>query len=69
MTAGGEAMMNEAEVLRDVAAGLEGARVDYILTGSMGMNYYAQPRLTRDLDLVVLKRAAYRPSSESTRKS
>jgi hypothetical protein len=24
-----------------------------MLTGSMAMNYYAQPRMTRDIDLVV----------------
>src|SRR5437763_7624761 len=25
----------------------------YMLTGSMAMNYYAQPRMTRDIDVVV----------------
>jgi hypothetical protein len=24
-----------------------------MLTGSMAMNYYAQPRMTRDIDIVV----------------
>src|ERR1700719_1656488 len=27
--------------------------VAYMLTGSMAMNYYAQPRMTRDIDIVV----------------
>lgn len=32
---------------------LESAGLEYMLTGSMAMNYYAQPRMTRDIDLVV----------------
>ena len=39
--------------MRDVARRLEGAGIGYMLTGSMAMNYYAQPRMTRDIDLVV----------------
>lgn len=46
-------MMNEADVLRDVVGKLERAGIEYRLTGSMAMTYYAQPRMTRDLDLVV----------------
>ena len=45
--------LNELEVLREVCARLESARIDYMLTGSLAMNYYAQPRMTRDIDLVV----------------
>lgn len=29
------------------------ARIAYMLTGSMAMIYYAQPRMTRDIDVVV----------------
>ena len=46
-------MQNELDVLRDVSRRLESAEIAYMLTGSMAMNYYAHPRMTRDLDLVV----------------
>ena len=45
--------MNELDIVRDVSARLESVSIDYMLTGSMAMNYYAQPRMTRDIDLVV----------------
>ncbi|HEY1770152.1 MAG TPA: hypothetical protein VGG02_07840 [Chthoniobacterales bacterium] len=32
---------------------LDRAGIAYMLTGSMAMNYYAQPRMTRDIDLAV----------------
>ena len=44
-------MQNEIDIIRDVAARLEGVGIPYMLTGSMAMNYYAQPRMTRDIDL------------------
>jgi hypothetical protein len=47
------AMLSELEVLKDVCARLERAGVAYMLTGSMAMNYYAEPRMTRDIDIVV----------------
>ncbi|MCM3905206.1 MAG: hypothetical protein ND866_26215 [Pyrinomonadaceae bacterium] len=43
----------ELDVLRDVSQRLESAGIAYMLTGSVAMNYYAQPRMTRDIDLVV----------------
>jgi hypothetical protein len=46
-------MQNELDIVRDVSTRLEAAGIDYMLTGSMAMNYYAQPRMTRDIDLVV----------------
>ena len=46
-------MQNELDIVRDVSARLERGGLDYMLTGSMAMNYYAQPRMTRDIDLVV----------------
>ena len=46
-------MQNELDIVRDVSLKLEGAGLDYMLTGSMAMNYYAQPRMTRDIDIVV----------------
>jgi hypothetical protein len=43
----------ELDVLRDVSQRLESAGIEFMLTGSTAMNYYAQPRMTRDIDLVV----------------
>jgi hypothetical protein len=45
--------MTEIDIVRDVSHRLEQAGIPYMLTGSMAMNYYAQPRMTRDIDLVV----------------
>src|SRR5689334_24917745 len=44
---------SELDVLQDVTRRLEGAGIAFMLTGSVAMNYYAQPRMTRDIDLVV----------------
>ena len=46
-------MQNELDIVRDVSQRLDEAAIDYMLTGSMAMNYYAQPRMTRDIDVVV----------------
>jgi len=43
----------ELDVLHDVSRRLESAGISFMLTGSVAMNYYAQPRMTRDIDLVV----------------
>lgn len=51
-------MQNELDIVRDVSARLERGGFAYMLTGSMAMNYYAQPRMTRDIDLVVALTAA-----------
>ena len=48
-------MQNELDI---VSARLEGANISYMLTGSMAMNYYAQPRMTRDIDVVVALQSA-----------
>jgi hypothetical protein len=42
-------MQNELDIVRR----LEQGGLAYMLTGSMAMNYYAQPRMTRDIDIVV----------------
>jgi len=42
----------ELEVLRDVVARLESAAIPYMLTGSVAMSVYVEPRLTRDIDIV-----------------
>lgn len=46
-------MVGELDVLKVVSERLEAARVAFMLTGSYAMAYYATPRMTRDLDLVV----------------
>ncbi|MEW6304955.1 MAG: hypothetical protein AB1705_15885 [Verrucomicrobiota bacterium] len=46
-------MQNELDIVRDVSVRLEKGNLAYMLTGSMAMNYYAQPRMTRDIDVVV----------------
>jgi hypothetical protein len=43
----------ELDILRDVTSRLSHAGFRYMLTGSFALNYYAQPRMTRDIDLVV----------------
>ena len=50
-------MQNELDIVRDVSARLDSASLAYMLTGSMAMNYYAQPRMTRDIDLVIALQA------------
>ena len=46
-------MLGQFKVLKDVANRLDQAGIAYMITGSLAMNYYAQPRMTRDVDLVV----------------
>jgi hypothetical protein len=45
--------MTEIDIVRDISRKFEQAHVPYMLTGSMAMNYYAQPRMTRDIDVVI----------------
>lgn len=46
-------MTEELSVLQDIVTRLESAGIDYMLTGSVALNCHAQPRMTRDIDLVV----------------
>ena len=46
-------MATEIDIVRDVSNKFEQSGIGYMLTGSMAMNYYAQPRMTRDIDVVV----------------
>lgn len=46
-------MIEELQVLRDLTGRLEADGLDYMLTGSLALNFHAQPRMTRDIDLVV----------------
>ena len=50
-------MSEQLDVLKLVAERLQRADIAYMISGSIALNYYAQPRLTRDIDIVVaLKR-------------
>jgi hypothetical protein len=44
---------DELDILKSVTARLEAAGISYMVTGSMATNFYATPRMTRDIDLVV----------------
>jgi hypothetical protein len=46
-------MLNELDVLQLVSERLSRAQVQFMLTGSFALAYYATPRMTRDLDIVV----------------
>ncbi len=46
--------MNEIDIVRDISRKFEQVGISYMLTGSLAMNYYAQPRMTRDIDVVVV---------------
>ena len=45
--------MNEIDIVRDTSRRFERANSPYMLTGSMAMSYYAQPRMTPDIDIVI----------------
>jgi hypothetical protein len=51
-------MVGELDVLRIVSERLATAGIQYMLTGSYAMAFYATPRMTRDIDLVVELRQA-----------
>lgn len=46
-------MSDEIEILKLVTARLDAADIAYMVTGSLALSHYAQPRMTRDIDLVV----------------
>ena len=46
-------MSEQLDVLKLVAERLHRADIAYMVSGSVALNYYAQPRLTRDIDIVV----------------
>ena len=46
-------MTDQLDILKLVARRLQGAGIPYMLTGSLALSYYAEPRFTRDVDLVV----------------
>ena len=46
-------MAEEIDLLKLVCQRLEGAGIAYMLTGSLAANFYAVPRMTRDIDIVI----------------
>lgn len=46
-------MTEQLEVLKDIVWRLDEAGIPSMVSGSVAMNYYALPRMTRDIDLVV----------------
>jgi len=50
--------MSELEVLRIVSERLGAEGLPFMLTGSFALAYYATPRMTRDIDVVVALREA-----------
>ena len=46
-------MSEQLDVLKLVAERLQRAGIAYMISGSIALSYYAQPRLTRDIDIVV----------------
>ena len=54
-------MTPELAILNLVTTQLEGAAIPYMLTGSLAAGYYAEPRMTRDADIVAELSAADAP--------
>jgi hypothetical protein len=50
--------MKQLEVLKSVVTKLGLLGIEYMLSGSVAMNFYGQPRMTRDLDIVVVIESA-----------
>lgn len=46
-------MSEELQLLKEVADKLNTAGIPYMVSGSIAMIYYAQPRMTRDIDIVI----------------
>jgi hypothetical protein len=46
-------MNDQLDVLREIIAGLEQGGIAYMVSGSTALNYYAEPRMTRDIDIVI----------------
>ncbi|OGJ87078.1 MAG: hypothetical protein A2268_15330 [Candidatus Raymondbacteria bacterium RifOxyA12_full_50_37] len=47
-------MMEEVVALKECIGRLNKISVPYMLTGSFALNYYAVPRMTRDIDIVIM---------------
>lgn len=45
--------MRELDILKIVLSRLNNSKIKYMLTGSIALSYYVQPRMTRDVDIVI----------------
>ncbi len=45
--------MNEMDVLKIVVERLNIAGIDYMISGSVALSFYTEPRMTRDIDIVI----------------
>jgi len=45
--------MNQAQLLHHLVEALESLGAEYMIGGSQAAIYYGEPRLTRDIDVVV----------------
>lgn len=46
--------MNELDILKLVATRLNDTEIDYMLSGSVALTFYGKPRMTRDIDIVIV---------------
>ncbi len=51
--ANNEELSLELKTLKKVVERLDEAKIDYMLTGSMALNFYGHPRATNDFDIVL----------------
>ena len=47
-------MKSEIDIICEVCRKLDSVGLSYMLTGSVAMNYYAEPRMTRNIDFVIV---------------
>jgi hypothetical protein len=46
--------MDELDILKLVASRLNDAKIDYMISGSVALTFYGKPRMTRDIDIVIV---------------
>ena len=46
--------MNELDILKLIARRLNDAEIEYMLSGSTALAFYGKPRMTRDIDIVIM---------------
>jgi len=46
-------MLYELKIFKDVITKLNNNKIPYMISGSVAMNYYTIPRMTRDIDIVI----------------
>lgn len=46
-------MSEQIDFIKEIASRLDSVGIAYMLTGSLAMTFYATPRMTRDIDLII----------------